>query len=186
MPLAHQSKVFACREARVSKLLTDPLGAPPATWGTSVALPGAKMVTYAEKITTKYLRGDNRPLDSDSVRDQGDGTFSCAKLNLDALAVFFSTAVIDAGTAPNQTATWTTLSTDTLNYFMLMARSASADYVAGDELVTLYKCKLTGGPTRGLKEEDYQLFDFPFTFVPLLADNRWYTEQLRETALALP
>ena len=47
------------------------------------------------------------------------------------------------------------------------------------------KCKLSSGPTRGMMEEDYQLFDFAFTFVPLLADNRWYTEQARETAVAL-
>src|SRR5258706_6430960 len=185
MPLSHQTKVFAIKEARISKLLTDPLGAPPATWGTSVVLPGAHTLQYSEKINTKYLRGDNRPLDSDSVRDQGDGTFSCAKLNLDAMAVLFSTAVVDAGTTPNQTATWATLSTDTLQYFKLEARSAAADYVTGDVLISLWKCKLSGGPTRGLMEEDYQLFDFPFTFVPLLADNRWYTEVERETTLDL-
>ncbi len=186
MPLAHYTKEFAIREARISKLLTDPASAPPATWGASVALPGAKKLTFAEKINTKYLRGDNRPLDSDSVRDQGDGTFSAAKVSFDALAVFFSTAVVDAGSTPNQTATWTTLSTDTLNYFKLQCRCAAADYVTGDILVTLYKCKLSSGPTRGMMEEDYQLFDFAFTFVPLLADNSWYSEQARETAAALP
>lgn len=185
MPLAHPTKVFAIRECRISKLLTDPGGVPPTTWAASVPLVGAKKLTYQEKINTKYLRGDNRPLDSDSVRDQGDGTFSCAKLNLDAMAVLFSTAVVDAGVTPNQTATWATLSTDTLNYFKLEARSASADYPNGDLLVSLWKCKLSGGPTRGLNEEDYQLFDFPFTFVPLLSDNRWYTEVERETAVAL-
>jgi hypothetical protein len=186
MPLAHFTKSFGIKEARISKLLTDPAGAPPATWGASVALPGAKKLTYSEKLTTKYLRGDNAPIDSDSARDQGDGTFSCGKVSYDAMAIFYSTLVVDAGTTPNQTATWTTLSTDNLQYFMLQARSAGADYVTGDSLITLYKCKLTSGPTRGLMEEDYQLFDFSFTFVPLLANKQWYSEQARETALALP
>jgi hypothetical protein len=183
--LSHVSKEFAIKECKISKMLTDPSGAPPATWAASVPLVGAKKLTYAEKIATKYLRGDSRPLDSDSVREQGDGTFSCAKLNLDAMAVFFGTAVVDSGSTPNQLATWKTLSTDQLNYFKLEARSLSADYVAGDILVTLYKCKLTSGPTRGMMEEDYQLFDFAFTFIPLLADNSWYQEVERETAVVL-
>lgn len=185
MALPHQTKVFAAKEARIAKLLTDPYGAPPATWATSVILVGFKKLTIAETIKTAYLKGDNRVLDSDSVPDQVSGTLTCAKLNLDAMAVMFSTAVVDSGTTPNQLATFARLSTDSLNYFKIEGRSASADPNAGDVLFSVWKCKLSGGPTLGLNEEDYQLFDFPVTVMPLLADNRLYTETIRETAVVL-
>jgi hypothetical protein len=185
LPLAHQTKVFAIKEARISRLLTDSLGAPPATYGATVALPGSKKLSWTEKFTTKYLKGDNRPLDSDAVPDQADGTFDAAKLSFDALAVLFSTAAVDAGSTPNQTVTWARLSTDNPQYFKLEARCASADYPAGDVYVTLWKCKLTASPTFGFMEEDYQLFNFPITILPTLADNSWYRIVGRETAVAL-
>lgn len=186
MAILHVSKVFAIKEARIAKLLTDPPAAPPATWGTSVPLTGAKKLTISGTVDTKYLRGDNVYLDSDTVW-AGPLNFAIdhAKLNLDALAVLFSTAVVDSGVTPNQLATWAMLNTDVVQYFKLEARSASADILTGDVLFSFWKCKLTAFPTLGLAEEDYQIPALAGTAVPLRADGRWFTPVIRETAVAL-
>lgn len=186
MALSHVTKVFAIKEARIAKLLTDPKGAPPATWGTSVALPGAKKLGISGTVDTKYLKGDNVFLDADTVWSGPlNGAFDYAKLSLDALAIMFSTAVVDSGTTPNQLATWAMLGTDVAQYFRLEARSASADTPGGDVLFSCWKCKVTAFPDLGLMEEDYAQPTLAFTMVPLLADGRWFTPVLRETAAAL-
>jgi hypothetical protein len=183
--VTHVSKVFAIKEARISKLLTDPTGAPPATYGASVVLSGSQKLTLAGTIKVVYLRGDNQLLDSDAVLETMTATLDYAKLNLDAMAVMFSTAVADTGTTPNQLATWPFKNTDTLNYFKIEARSAGADPIAGDVLFSLWKCKITAFPPIGLAEEDYQRSSLTLTVVPRLADNNWISPVIRETAAVL-
>lgn len=185
MALSHVSKTFGTQQIRIAKMLTDPAGVPPATYGTSVALVGAKKVTIAGTINTKFLRGDNVLLDADTVWETLTATIDYAKLSLDAMAVMFSTAVVDSGTTPNQLATLGMKNTDTLNYFKLEARSVSADTIGGDVLFSLWKCKLASFPTIGVNEEDYQLSNISIVLVPRLADNLWLTPVLRETAAAL-
>lgn len=185
MALSHVTKVFAVKEMKVSKLLTDPTGAPPATYGSSVPLTGSQKMTLTGVINTKYLRGDNMLLDSDAVWDSLSVSVDYAKLSLDAMAVFYSTAVVDSGTTPNQLATLGMKNTDVLQYLKLEGRSAGADPVAGDVLFSFWKCKLSAFPTMGLAEEDYQRAALSFTVVPRLADNLWISAVLRETAVAL-
>lgn len=185
MALSHVTKVFAVKEMKISKLLTDPTGAPPATYGASVPLTGSQKMTITGAINTKYLRGDNMLLDSDTVWDSLTATVDYAKLSLDAMAVFYSTLVVDSGVTPNQLATLAMKNTDVLQYFKVEGRSASADPIAGDVLFSLWKCKLSSFPTIGLMEEDYQRSALSITIVPRLADNNWITAVLRETAVVL-
>ncbi len=185
MALVHYSKVFAVKEMKIAKMLTDPTGAPPATYGASIPLPGAKKLAITGVVNSKFLRGDNVLLDADAVWDSLSATIDYAKFSLDAMAVFYSTAVVDSGSTPNQLATLAMKNTDTLNYWKLEARSASADPIAGDFLFSLWKCKLGSFPTTGLMEEDYQLANATVNMVPRLADNNWLSVVLRETAVAL-
>src|SRR6266568_1930540 len=115
MPLVHYSKVFACKEIKIAKLLTDPTGVPPATYGASVPLVGSKKLQIQGTVNSKFLRGDNRLLDADAVMENITATVDYAKLSLDAMSVMFSTVVVDSGTTPNQLATWPMSNTDTLN-----------------------------------------------------------------------
>lgn len=185
MPLDHRTKIFAIKEAKIAKLLTDPTGAPPATYGTSVPLTGSQKLTITGNINTKFLRGDNMLLDSDTVLDSLTATVDYAKLSLDALSVMFSTATVDSGTTPNQLATWALKNTDTLNYFKIEGRAMSADPVAGDVLFSLWKCKVSAFPSTGLAEEDYQRATLSLTLVPRLSDNQWISVVIRETLAAL-
>lgn len=185
MALSHFSKVFAVKELKIAKLLTDPTGAPPATYGTSVALVGSKKLTISGNVNSKFLRGDNRLLDADAVLDNVTATVDYAKLSLDAMAVMFTTAVVDSGTTPNQLATWQMANTDTMNYFKIEGRASGADPTAGDVLFSLWKCKIASFPTIGLNEEDYQLSALSLVVVPRLADNFWVNVVIRETAVVL-
>lgn len=185
MALSHFSKVFAVKELKIAKLLTDPTGAPPTTYGSSVALVGSKKLTIAGSVNSKYLRGDNRLLDADAVMDSVTATVDYAKLSLDAMAVMFSTVVVDSGTTPNQLATWQMANTDVMQYFKIEGRAAGADPAAGDVLFSLWKCKLSSFPTIGLNEEDYQTSSMGLVVVPRLSDNFWINVVIRETAVAL-
>jgi len=185
MALSHFSKVFAVKELKIAKLLTDPTGAPPSTYGASVALVGSKKLTIKGTINTKYLRGDNRLLDADAVLQEITATIDYAKLSLDAMSVMFSTVVVDSGVTPNQLATWQMANTDVLQYFKIEGRAAGADPIAGDVLFSLWKCKLGSFPDIGLNEEDYQMSTASLVVVPRLSDNNWVNVVIRETAAAL-
>jgi hypothetical protein len=185
MPLSHFTKVFAVKEMKVAKLLTDPTGAPPSTYGSSVALVGSKKLTIKGTVNTKYLRGDNKLLDADAVLNEITATVDYAKLSLDAMSVMLSTTVVDSGSTPNQLATWQMANTDVLNYFKIEGRAAGADPTAGDVLFSLWKCKLASFPDIGLNEEDYQLSTASLVVVPRLSDNFWINVVIRETAVAL-
>lgn len=185
MALSHFSKVFACNELRIAKLLTDPTGAPPATYGASVPLVGSKKLTISGTVNTKFLRGDNRLLDADAVMGDVTAVVDYAKLSLDAMSVMLSTVVVDSGVTPNQLATWQMANTDVLNYFKIEGRAVGADPTAGDVLFSLWKCKIGSFPTIGLNEEDYQLANLSLIVVPRLADNFWINVVLRETKAAL-
>ena len=185
MALVHYSKSFGVKEMKIAKLLTDPTGAPPATYGSSVPLVGSKKLTIAGSVNSKYLRGDNKLLDADAVLDSITATVDYAKLSLDAMSVMFTTATVDSGSTPNQLATWQMANTDTMNYFKIEGRAASADPIAGDILFSLWKCKIASFPTIGLNEEDYQTSNLSLVVVPRLADNFWINVVLRESAVAL-
>jgi hypothetical protein len=165
--------------------LTDPTGAPPATYGASSALVGSKKLTIQGNVNSKYLRGDNRLLDADAVLDTITATVDYAKLSLDAMAIMFSTAVVDSGSTPNQLATWQLANTDNMNYFKIEGRANGADPTAGDVLFSLWKCKIASFPTIGLNEEDYQTSALSLIVVPRLADNFWVNVVIRETSAAL-
>jgi hypothetical protein len=185
LALVHYSKSFGVKEMKVAKLLTDPTGAPPATYGTSIPLVGSQKMSLTGVINSKFLRGDNMLLDADAVWDSLTATVDYAKISLDAMSVFYSTATVDSGTTPNQLATLGMKNTDVLQYFKLEGRSASADPIAGDFLFSLWKCKLASFPTLGLMEEDYQRAALTVNLMPRLADNLWISAVIRETAAAL-
>jgi hypothetical protein len=185
MALSHFTKVFAIKEMKIAKMLTDPTGAPPTTYGSSTALVGSKKLTIKGTVQSKYLRGDNHLLDADAVLQDITASIDYAKLSLDAMSVMFSTAVVDSGSTPNQLSTWQMANTDVMQYFKVEGRAAGADPVAGDVLFSLWKCKIASFPDIGLNEEDYQMSVASLVVVPRLSDNFWINVVIRETAVAL-
>lgn len=183
MPLSHVSKVFAVKDAKIDKLLTDP-GSGAATYGPALDVPGIKTVSVGGDVFTAELRGDNTRLDYQAGLSGIEVSFDYAKLSLDVLAVWMGGAVTDAGVAPSQTADYElTADNAAFSYFRFRAVSAAADSPTGDVLLTLHKCILSEFPEGlGMEEEDYRTFSTSAAAVPLLGTKRWLSVSLRETA----
>lgn len=184
MPVTHFTKVFAAKDCRISPMLTDVTGGT-ATFGTSVDVPGIKMIEISGDIETKELRGDNQLLDQDAVLQNVKAKIANAKVSLDAVAVIMGGAVVDSGTTPNQIALWELLGTTTLGLFKLEAVSATADPVAGNVKYTLWKARAASLPALGLAEEDYMIPEMELVTSPLLANSKWMSVAINETAVVL-
>ncbi len=186
MPLSHTSKIFAVVDAKIAAVTADPSGGT-TTYGTLTDVPGIKSVSIGGDVSTVELRGDNQLLDANSTLTSVTLEFEYAKLNLDALDILVGGAVVDAGTTPNQTATYSLLGTDTLGYFRFVAKTPTggADSVTGDVQFELFKCILTGFPEIGMAEEDYQTFTVSALAVPRLSDSKWLRVASQETQTAL-
>ncbi|SRR6266487_8931 len=186
MALSHVSKIFAVKDIKVTKLLTDPAGGTATYNATSVDIVGAKSMPITGTIDAKELRGDNTLLDAQAVWRSMHVAITHGKVNLDALSVFFTTAVADTGTTPNQVATWAAKNTDLLNYFKIEGQAVGADAVAGDVHFVIWKAILASFPALGLTEEDYTIPAFEAAVIPRISDGSWVSIVLNETAVAIP
>jgi hypothetical protein len=188
--VTHFSKVFAVTDSKIAKLTADPSGGS-ATYATSIDVPGIKSIKISGDIETKQLRGDNTLLDQDAVVSNITAEVEHAKLSLDAVAMMLASTVVDSGTTPNQIANLDILGGGVANTakpapFRLTGISASADPVAGNVLLTLHKCVLSSFPEFGLAEEDYQTLSFKVATMPLLANGKWLSVAINETAVVAP
>jgi hypothetical protein len=181
MTAPHIASVYAVKDAKVRKLLTDPTGGT-ATYGPFVDVPGVKSVGITGDVTTVVLRGDNGPLDQNSSLSGVSCTLNYARLSLDALAVMLSTTVVDAGTGATATASLPISKGLTFSYFELQAVSVSGGGVGGDVLFSLPKCILSSFPELGLAEEDYQTQTVGIGAIPRDSDGRWIVPTIRATA----
>jgi hypothetical protein len=185
VPVTHFSKVFAVKDAKIAVMSTDIAGSAP-TYGTSYDVPGIKSVEVSGDIETKYLRGDNGPLDADAVLGNVAVKFENAKIHLDILAAILGGTVTDAGTTPNQTATWDLTQTSKPVPFKLSAVSASADPIAGNISMIWWKCILSKFPDMGLAEEDYKTIAAEAACSPTLGTGlKIMSTAINETAVVL-
>jgi hypothetical protein len=59
------------------------------------------------------------------------------------------------------------------------------DIVGGDMHVVLHKLSLSAFPDLGFAEEDYRIASFTADADPLIANNKWISIVLNETAAAI-
>ena len=181
MPLSTVTKVFAVTDCKVRPLTADPSGGTP-TYGTAIDVPGIKSVAITGSVETKRLRGDNTLLDSDTVLTEVNVAIEYAKMDLSLLAAWLGGSVVQAGTTPNQTATWDLTNASKPRPFLLEAVSASADTIGGNVGFCLWKVVLSSFPELGLAEEDYKTSSVQGAAMPLLSNGKWFTPTLYETA----
>ena len=184
MPVTHVTKVFAAKDAKLYPLTADPSGGSP-TYGAGIDVPGLKTVTITGDVNTVELRGDNTKLDSASSMSGISVSMEFAKLSLDILSAIMSAATVDAGTTPNQTATWTLLGTSTFSYVGMTCQAVGADPITGDAMFSVYKMVPSSFPEMGLEEEDYKTSTLEFEAMPLLSNGKWIGAAIRETTAAL-
>ncbi len=188
MALSHTTKVFAIKQAKIYKVTADTSGAS-TTYGSGVQLVGARELIVTETWKEAYLRGDNVLLDYESARDTVKLTVRHGKLNFDAVSILTGSTVVDSGSTPNQKVTNTYATADVPAFFKIDAVCVAVDGMAtttGDYHVIAGKCKIGGSRAFGLKEEDFEEFQFDCVAVPPIGNGSvWYQDVLEETA-ALP
>lgn len=180
MALSRVQHVYAVTDCKLAAQTADTGGAP--TYGTLYDVPGVKTIAVKGTIETKYLRGDNKLLVARSTMGTMTASVSHAQLSLDVWATMMGGAVSDTGSTPNQVMTYRQLGANSPKYFKLEAKTDMCDLVTGDGHVKLYKCMLSGFPTLGLAEEDFQLFDFDVAAMPCTSNDYWFDIVFNETA----
>ncbi|MET9098297.1 phage tail protein [Streptomyces antibioticus] len=187
MPISRVTKVYAIKDAKISPLTADPAGGT-ATYGTAIDVPGIKSLEISGDVETKQLRGDNTLLASNSTISNIQVAVTHAKLSLDVLAAILGGEVTDSGTTPAQKSVWD-LTGDgaTLPPFKIegVTPAGGVDLVGGDLHVVLHKVSLAGFPDLGFAEEDYRIASFTANAEPLLANDKWVSIVLNETAAAI-
>ena len=187
MPLSHFSKVFAIADMKFYKMTADNPGSA-TSYATSIDVPGAKRMRVSGTVETKTLRGDNMPLDADSVLQDVKVEAEAAKWHLDILAAMLGLTVTDTGTTPAQIATLSMTGATPINFgkFKLASASASSDAVGGNATFTLAKCVLSKFPDIGMVEEDYVTMAWEAQVFPCLGTGqKWLDLAFNETAVVL-
>lgn len=156
--LAHDFGTFAVKQAKISKMLTDPV-AGLATYSSSVSCPGIREIKLVAKIKSETNYGDMQILSAFGVVEGMDLSFQNAELGMDALAVMFGGTVTDAGTTPNQTATYTQLGNTDLAYFKFEGRCTAVDSPGADVHLVVWKAIVTASDI-GFPLAAYQVYTY--------------------------
>ena len=183
--LAHVSKFYGIKDAKITPMLTDPAGGT-ATYGTAIDVPGIKSALVTGNVVTKKLRGDSAPIDQDSYLESISVKFVYAQESLNVRAAAIGGTTTDTGTTPNQIAKWRLLGTDPLfPYYKFEGLANGVTLGLGDGHLVLWKCKTTSFPALGFTEEDYHTYDIDADVFPRVADSFWIDELFNETAVAI-
>lgn len=185
MALSRVTKLFAVKDAKVSKLTSDPDGGS-TVYATAVDVPGIRSCSISGDMETKELRGDQVVLDSDTVLNNITVDFEYAKLSLDCLKVWIGGNVADGGSGSVETVTYSLLGTDTLfPTWKFEAQVVSTDNPGGDFHMVLYRCKLADFPEVGTNLDDYETFTVSGSASPRLSDDKWIDLVINETETAI-
>ncbi|HVL03579.1 MAG TPA: hypothetical protein VM386_03990 [Acidimicrobiales bacterium] len=136
--------MYDVEDAKVSPLIAD--NATTITYGTPIDVPGIAEVGLDPNLITAELKGDGgRVLAKKGKIDRMNFSATYGKLSLPILQAIMGGATIQAGTTPNQTATYDLAGGTSMPYFRLEFQILDVDLGIGDLHVVLSKCQLTGG-----------------------------------------
>lgn len=187
MPISRVTKLYSVQDAKIAALTADPSGGSP-TYSTVIDVPGIQEMAISGDVEVKTLRGDNIKLASNSAITNVQVQVTHAKLSLDILAAILGGTVTDTGTTPAQKSVWDlTAATATLPPFKLegVTPPNGVDIVGGDLHWVLHKLTLSAFPDLGFANEDYRVVSFTAAADPLLANGKWISAVLNETAAAI-
>jgi len=164
------------------------LGGGTATYGTKIDVPGIQMVAVDPNLLVKELFGDNAIIALATKARSIGLKCGAAKLSLDLLASLMGGAVVDAGTTPNQTTTYTLLNSDSAKYGKLEARVLGVELPGaaggGDLHFIGWKCKLAN-VSLAANMEDFAPLSFDVTAIQRSSDGRMFSLVENESALVL-
>lgn len=182
--LSKVTKFYGLADVKIAKMTADASTAP--TYDAVLDMPAIQDLALTPNYTETALTGDDGELEADSRFDSFDVSFTCGKVNLDALAVITGSDAVEAGGAtPNQTQTFVFKGTDVPNYIKLEGQIKGVDVDAGkDAHLTIWKLKV-GKVDLSFKTKDYASIKFSGKAVKCSSNDEVYTIVLNETAAAI-
>jgi len=150
MALPTKALPFGMRQIKVI-----PLGADGATPGSSVTLPVARKLTFAESEDFEELRGDDAPQATHGSGPKVEWDLEAGGISLEAYAVMSGATVTTSGTTPNIVKTCRKSVTDTRPYFKIEGRSINDN--GGDFHVLIYRAKADGSLEGELADNSFWL-----------------------------
>jgi len=185
--LPHYTPVFSVDNAAWTPMLTDPVGGT-ATYGTKIDIPGIQSVALDPNLLVKELFGDNAIIALATKARSFAFKAGAAKLSLDLLASLMGGAVVDAGTTPAQTTTYTLLNSDAAKYGKLEYRVLGVELPGtaggGDLHFVGWKCKLAA-TSLAANMEDFAPLSFDVTAIQR-SSACFSTRRARGRSAALP
>jgi len=182
MALTHNSEWFSIDQCKLYKMTADVTTNP--TYSAGVALPGVRMVSIEPDVLNKELFGDNKIIGRAAKTRQIMSKLGYAKPDLDILNIIGGGTAVDAGTTPNQTATYTQLGADFGGYFKIEYRILQASVGIGSVNVTFFKCKISdfGLPSN---QEDFTIPTLGVAAIATVSNDQMYKIAYNESAAAL-
>lgn len=185
--LPHFTPVFSVDNAAWTPMLTDPPGGT-STYSTKIDVPGIQNVQLDPDLLQKELFGDNAIIARAAKARAFIFKAMAAKISLDLLASLLGGAVVDAGTTPNQTTTYTLLNSDAAKYGKLEYRVLGVELPGaaggGDLHFIGWKCKLSSTSLQA-NMEDFAPHAFDVTAIARSSDGKMISLVENETAVAL-
>lgn len=170
------------RQLAFSEQLTDTSGG--TTYDTPVLAVGPQVLGYTPIYATDELPGGDEIQDVYQKLTSMDITVNIAKMKLSLLAMLQgSSAVVDAGSTPNETATLTVKSTDQAPYVKIegLVAYTGSDESGGGLLATILKAKLASGPAINHSQDGYANVTLTFKAIPRTYDSALVTLAQYET-----
>ena len=184
MALGHNTALLSVHDAKIRKLLTDPAGGTP-TYGPWVDVPDMTSVGLEGDTDVKTRRGDGTVRDRRQVLTGMTVTFENTILPADVLALLEGGTLVDAGTTPNQSWTYTYAAGASPSYVEFHAVCNDTDYPDGDFHLIVHKAQLNNKVALGLTDDDFQTYSYELGAVARNADDKYYTITANEPAAAI-
>lgn len=185
MPAATRAASIDIDDAKIALLTADLSSAP--TYAASVDVPNVVELNFQFQMKTALLEGDSVVDAVYSKITHATGTISFRAAALDLDANLLGGTMTQTGTTPNQITTLDILGSSLAQYFKVEGRATHVegiDGVATGDRVTVWKAKVTTGPTT-TRSGDFVITEYGFTAVRARSNNKLVSKVLEETKTAL-
>lgn len=149
----------------------------------SLLLPASRTFSFKETEDFTTLEGDDTTVASHGAGPQVEWDLEGGGISLAVWKLLSGGSIIEAGTTPNQTRTYTKLTSDARPYFQVEGRSISDS--GGDFHQVVYRCKADGDLEADQNNGDFLLTKASGHGFGNLTDGKLYDFVQNETPVAL-
>jgi hypothetical protein len=124
-------------------------------YGTSVALPNSRTLSFAEAAESNVLRGDDEEVASHESAPAVEWSLEGGGTPYEAIKVMYGGTVAETGSAPNRVKRLYKTTQDSRPYFKIEGRAISDS--GGDLHIVIYRAKATGNLEGTMADQEFML-----------------------------